>query len=98
MASMEPSDREGEGARGRHGVDHWAGVIIERRFLAPYLATLTPEQWDAPTLCEGWRVRDVVAHLTYSWSNTVLGVPTWLRHRDDIDRAFALYARRRAKA
>ena len=25
--------------------------------------TLTPEQWDAPTLCTRWRVRDVVAHV-----------------------------------
>lgn len=35
----------------------------ERTDLADLLATLTPEQWDAPTLCDGWRVRDVVAHV-----------------------------------
>jgi uncharacterized protein (TIGR03083 family) len=34
----------------------------ERRDLAAFLATLSPEDWDAPTLCDGWRVRDVVAH------------------------------------
>lgn len=35
----------------------------EREDLAKFLATLEPEQWDAPSLCEGWRVRDVVGHM-----------------------------------
>jgi uncharacterized protein (TIGR03083 family) len=35
----------------------------ERADLAEFLAGLSPEQWDAPTLCDGWRVRDVVAHM-----------------------------------
>jgi uncharacterized protein (TIGR03083 family) len=35
----------------------------ERADLAAFLATLTPQQWQAPTLCTRWRVRDVVAHI-----------------------------------
>jgi uncharacterized protein (TIGR03083 family) len=35
----------------------------EREDLAAFLATLPPEQWQAPTLCARWRVRDVVAHV-----------------------------------
>jgi uncharacterized protein (TIGR03083 family) len=35
----------------------------ERTDLATFLATLTEQEWEAPSLCEGWRVRDVVAHL-----------------------------------
>ena len=35
----------------------------ERTDLADLLAGLTPEQWNGPTLCTKWRVRDVVAHL-----------------------------------
>lgn len=35
----------------------------ERADLAAFLATLSPQQWQAPTLCEQWRVRDVVAHV-----------------------------------
>ncbi len=35
----------------------------ERRDLADVLDALSPQQWDAPSLAEGWRVRDVVAHL-----------------------------------
>lgn len=36
----------------------------ERERLAGILGDLTEEQWDAPSLCEGWRVREVVAHMT----------------------------------
>lgn len=34
----------------------------ERADLAEFLATLTPEQWKAPSLCTRWTVKDVVAH------------------------------------
>jgi uncharacterized protein (TIGR03083 family) len=32
--------------------------------LADLLDMLPPARWDTPSLCEGWRVREVVAHLT----------------------------------
>lgn len=32
--------------------------------LADLLATASAETWDAPSLCEGWQVRHVVAHVT----------------------------------
>lgn len=35
----------------------------ERADLAEFLASLEPRQWEAPSLCEGWGVRDVVAHM-----------------------------------
>lgn len=35
----------------------------ERRDLADLLDSLTPEQWATPSLCAGWSVRDVVAHI-----------------------------------
>jgi uncharacterized protein (TIGR03083 family) len=35
----------------------------ERADFAAFLATLSPQQWQAPTLCTAWRVRDVVAHV-----------------------------------
>lgn len=35
----------------------------ERADFADLLATLTPAQWNAPSLCAQWRVRDVVAHM-----------------------------------
>ncbi|MFJ9369565.1 maleylpyruvate isomerase family mycothiol-dependent enzyme [Nocardia sp. NPDC101769] len=39
-------------------------IEAERGELADLLAGLDAEQWDAPTLCAGWRVREVVAHMT----------------------------------
>ncbi|MBK1783160.1 maleylpyruvate isomerase family mycothiol-dependent enzyme [Prauserella cavernicola] len=38
-------------------------AAAERAELADLLAALTPQQWDTPSLCEGWTVRDVVAHM-----------------------------------
>ena len=35
----------------------------ERADFADFLATLTPQQWSAPTLCSEWTVKDVVAHV-----------------------------------
>jgi uncharacterized protein (TIGR03083 family) len=35
----------------------------EREEFAALLEGLSPQQWESPTLCEQWRVRDVVAHV-----------------------------------
>ncbi|QJY50549.1 maleylpyruvate isomerase family mycothiol-dependent enzyme [Pseudonocardia broussonetiae] len=52
----------------------------ERADLADLLATLTPAQWDAPSLCAGWRVRDVVAHMfSYEELSTVGLVARFVR-------------------
>ena len=40
----------------------------ERTDFGEFLATLTPTQWDAGTLCEQWTVRDLVAHI-YSYED-----------------------------
>ncbi|MET7421512.1 maleylpyruvate isomerase family mycothiol-dependent enzyme [Dactylosporangium sp. NPDC005555] len=41
-----------------------AAVVAERSELAEVFAGLTTGQWDAPSLCAGWRVREVLAHTT----------------------------------
>ena len=43
--------------------DIWPVVHAERRALAADLAGLTPEQWATPSLCTGWSVHDVLAHM-----------------------------------
>lgn len=43
--------------------DVWADVHVERGALVEDLVRLEPEQWEVASLCEGWAVRDVVAHL-----------------------------------
>ncbi|QKT07042.1 maleylpyruvate isomerase family mycothiol-dependent enzyme [Gordonia sp. X0973] len=42
-------------------------TFAERRRLADLLAGLTPAQWAESSLCEGWRVREVVAHITMAY-------------------------------
>ena len=39
-------------------------IAAERSDLAAALAALPEAAWDAPSLCAGWRVREVVAHMT----------------------------------
>lgn len=39
-------------------------IAAERRELARVLSDLPALAWDADTLCTGWRVREVVAHMT----------------------------------
>jgi uncharacterized protein (TIGR03083 family) len=46
----------------------------ERERLASLFGDLSPEQWDTPSLCEGWRVRAVVAHITMPFRTKPLGV------------------------
>ncbi len=37
----------------------------DRHALAELLGTLTPQQWQAPTVCDGWSVHDVALHLLW---------------------------------
>jgi uncharacterized protein (TIGR03083 family) len=41
----------------------WAVVAQQRRAVADLLAGLTEPEWERPSLCAGWRVRDVAAHI-----------------------------------
>ncbi|EUA92378.1 hypothetical protein I551_1071 [Mycobacterium ulcerans str. Harvey] len=43
--------------------DIWTTIAAERGALADDLATLPADRWETSSLCAGWRVRDVVAHL-----------------------------------
>jgi uncharacterized protein (TIGR03083 family) len=44
----------------------------EREELIALLETLTPEQWATPSLCGGWTVQEVAAHLTAATNVTPL--------------------------
>jgi uncharacterized protein (TIGR03083 family) len=41
----------------------WWVIEQERLSLADLLETLTNTEWDLPSVCDGWRVRDVAAHV-----------------------------------
>lgn len=43
----------------------WRCVDDQRADLADLLTGLTLDSWDTPSLCSGWSVRDVAAHLTH---------------------------------
>lgn len=47
-------------------MDHdrvWDHTVAARVSLAATLADLSEDEWNHPSLCEGWRVRDVAAHV-----------------------------------
>jgi uncharacterized protein (TIGR03083 family) len=46
----------------------------ERTDLAAFLDTLSPQEWQAPSLCQGWTVKDVVAHVVSYEELTPLGL------------------------
>jgi uncharacterized protein (TIGR03083 family) len=50
--------------------DIWPVVHAERRALAADLAGLTPDQWTTPSLCGGWSVHDVLAHMVATAKET----------------------------
>ena len=46
----------------------WQHIDDERAWLADLLSSLPQESWRHPSLCAGWTVRDVAAHLTLAHS------------------------------
>src|SRR5258708_15995706 len=43
--------------------DLWKLIHEQREKVGTMLGTLTDAEWEAASLCAGWRVRDVVAHM-----------------------------------
>ncbi len=73
-----------------HAAEHdhvWALVHAERAALVDDLAGVDDAAWDVASLCEGWSVHDVAAHLVDSALTTRLGFVVGLaRARFDFDR------------
>ncbi|SBT90479.1 TIGR03083 family protein [Streptomyces sp. DI166] len=67
--------------------ERWRIVDEQRRTLADLLDGLTPPEWETPTACGDWRVRDVAAHLTlaprFSYGDLVRDM---VRARGNMDR------------
>ncbi len=57
-------------------------VAAEFLSLADLLAAASDAQWDTQSLCEGWRVREVVAHLTMAARYSEEEFMAELRRRD----------------
>jgi uncharacterized protein (TIGR03083 family) len=74
-------------------------VAAERRDLADLLDTLSDEEWATPSLCPGWTVLDVAAHLTLSTSTPLVRMMLrTLAARGDFERVEGDVARERARA
>ncbi len=74
-------------------MDVWSMIAAERIGLAEDLAGLSDEQWVCPSLCAGWRVRDVAAHLTMPF-HVSLPKMVWMmvKNRFDFDKLSSRYA------
>lgn len=82
------------------GVDDaavWAAIDRQRTLTADLLEGLTDEQWDSPSLCEGWTVRDVAAHLTLQQMRAGAALADAIRHPGSLNRMIRDAARRRAE-
>jgi uncharacterized protein (TIGR03083 family) len=51
-------------------VEVWPAIASERKSLVAALAELPSDAWGRPSLCPGWSVRDVVAHLVVTARKT----------------------------
>lgn len=68
-------------------VDVWNIVHKERESLIEHLSGLSAERWNTPSLCEGWTVHDVLAHLVDDAKTTKLSfVRSLLAARFNFDR------------
>ncbi|MER7951868.1 maleylpyruvate isomerase family mycothiol-dependent enzyme [Streptomyces sp. NPDC096079] len=86
-------------ARKGRSVDVRAAIAAERRELADLFDTLRTDQWNEQSLCAGWRVRDVAAHMSMGFR---LSLPATLgelvKARGNLHRMTDRVARRDAAA
>jgi uncharacterized protein (TIGR03083 family) len=66
--------------------DVWRHIDQQRSELADLMETFTAEEWETPSLCEGWRVRDVGAHLTLAQSSVRDVLPDMVRARGSFNK------------
>ena len=74
-------------------------VSAQRRAFSDVLEGLSGSDWDAPSLCSGWRVREVVAHMTMPFRYPALRfLAEMVRSRGDFARMADRVARRDSQA
>lgn len=77
----------------------WSLVHGERAALIEDLAGIDDKRWEEPSLCAGWTVHDVVAHLIDTARTTRIGfVAGLVRARFDFDRQNARGVERERRA
>lgn len=74
----------------------WQAVDAQRASLTALLDDLSGDEWQQPSLCPGWTVRDVAAHLTLQQLGLVDVLRMLRTWRGSMDRTIAHAARLRA--
>jgi uncharacterized protein (TIGR03083 family) len=77
-------DRGQAGGMSRDEV--WGAIDAERPSLADLLDSLGEQEREVPSLCAGWRVRDVAAHLTLAQMRPPPAVVAAVRVRGNFNR------------
>lgn len=75
----------------------WRAIDEERVSLAGLLDSLGDQEWETPSLCAGWRVRDVAAHLTLAQMGPLPSVVAAVRARGNFNRMIYDTAVRQAR-
>ena len=74
----------------------WRAIDGQRLRLTSLLEGLTDAEWRRPSLCDGWTVRDVAAHLTLAQARLPTALGALIRARGSMKRAIHDGAVRRA--
>lgn len=75
----------------------WRAIDTERLGLADLFDQLSDDEWETPSLCEGWRVRDVAAHLTLAQLGPLPATLALLRAGGNMNRMIRDTAIRQAR-
>src|SRR6478609_829695 len=78
----------------------WAVIDLQRGRTADLLEGLSDEEWRQPSLCQGWTVRDVAAHLTLQQVGLGTGIALAITHPQglgSVNRMIQISARSQAE-
>ena len=75
----------------------WRTIDQQRSELADLMENFTEADWETPSLCEGWRVREVAAHLTLAHTTLRQGLGPAIRARGGFNRMIHQTAMRQAE-
>ena len=75
----------------------WAAIDAQRLRTADLLETLTDADWSHRSLCDGWTVRDVAAHLTFQQLTLGGGLKLALMHPGSLNRMIHASTRDKAR-
>lgn len=76
----------------------WAAIDRQRLELSDLLQDLRDDEWARPSLCAGWTVRDIAAHLALAHAGRTRALSDLVRAGGSVDRMIRDMARRHATA